>query len=232
MNISHLYTKISIPESEQSDEKKKKLLYLTNFRHKYSFVYLSLISGMSLYGYSKDDILKWMDLSMFKPQQGAFIGYDPHPLINTQFFEDFIYVNFDNVEDLGHPDIDWVTYPDLKEIFKRWEWFEDNDSNEDINIEVIKADDLKFDTHNRVHYKHFERWKLANTLVKIYGVEKGFKYLRLICSNNIKDKELQADCITAARHNKPVNIWAVNRLNSHHGFQIKLNIQDNVVDES
>lgn len=228
----HVYTKISIPESEQSDEKKKKLLYLTNFRHKYSFVYLSLISGMSLYGYSKDDILKWMDLSMFKPQQGAFIGYDPHPLINTQFFEDFIYVNFDNVEDLGHPDIDWVTYPDLKEIFKRWEWFEDNDSNEDINIEVIKADDLKFDTHNRVHYKHFERWKLANTLVKIYGVEKGFKYLRLICSNNIKDKELQADCITAARHNKPVNIWAVNRLNSHHGFQIKLNIQDNVVDES
>jgi hypothetical protein len=41
---------------------------------------------------------------MFKPQQGAFIGYDEHPLINTRFFEDFIYVNFDNIEDYI---VDW-----------------------------------------------------------------------------------------------------------------------------
>lgn len=227
----HVYTKISIPESEVNDFNKKRLLYLTNFRHKYSFVYIALLSGMDKLGYSKENILKWMDLAMFKPQQGAFIGYDSHPLINSGFFEDFIYVNFDNVEDIGHPDIDWVTYPDLKEIFKRWEYFED-DSDDDINIKVIDAAELSFDTHNKVHYKHFERWKLANTLVQIYGLEKGYKYLRTICSNNIKDKELQADCITASRHNKPVNIWAVNRLNSVHGFKIKLNIQDNAFDES
>ena len=226
----HIYTKISIPQDE-NDIDKKKLLYLTNFRHKYSFVYLATIYAMDELKFTKDDVLKWMDLSMFKPQQGAFIGYDPKPVINTHFFEDFIYVNFDNVEDIGNPDIDWVTYPDLKEIFKRWEWFENKD-DEALDIKIIKADDLEFDAHNKIHYKHHERWRLANTLVKIYGLEKGFNYLRLICSNNIKDKELQADCITASRHNKPVDIWAVNRLNTQHGFKIKLNIQDESFNES
>ena len=226
----HIYTKIDIPQTEEDDIDKKKLLYLTNFRHKYSFVYIACLSAMNELGFSKDELVKWMDLMMFKPQQGAFIGYDEHPLINTQFFSDFIYVNFDNVEDIGHPDIDWVTYPDLKELFKRWEWFEDD--NESLNIEVIDKPDLEFDTHNKVHYKHFERWRLANTLVKIYGLEKGFKYLRLVCSNNIKDKELQADCITASRHDKPVDVWAVNRLNTQHGFKIKLDIDDVSFDES
>lgn len=230
-NGLHIYTKIAIPQSDEEDIKKKKLLYLTNFRHKYSFVYLACLSGMELFGYSKDDILKWMDLAMFKPQQGAYIGYDEHPLISTKFFEDFIYVSFDNVEDIGHPDIDWVTYPDLKEIFKRWEWFEDGEE-EDLQVEVLEANDLEFDTHNKVHYKHFERWRLANTLVKLYGLEKGTKYLRMICANSVKDKELQADCITANRHKKPIDVWAVNRLNSQHGFKIKLDIQDTSFDES
>ena len=227
----HVYTKIAIPQNEDEDINKKKLLYLTNFRHKYSFVYLACVSGMDKFGYSKDDILKWMDLAMFKPQQGAYIGYDEHPLISTKFFEDFIYVSFDNVEDIGHPDIDWVTYPDLKEVFKRWEWFEDEE-RDDVNIEVLDKPDLEFDTHNKVHYKHFERWRLANTLVKLYGLDKGFKYLRMICANSVKDKELQADCVTANRHQKPVDVWAVNRLNSAHGFQIKLNVQDSSFDEA
>lgn len=227
----HIYTKIAVPQTDQNDYQKKKMLYLVNFRHKYSFVYLSSLSAADELGFTKDDVLKWMDLAMFKPQQGAFIGYDEHPLINTHFFEEFIYVNFDNAEDIGHPDVDWLTYPDLKSIFKRWEWFEDND-NADLNVEVTEAKDLDTDIKNKVHYKHFERWRLANTLVKIYGLEKGYKYLRLICSNNIKDKELQADCVTASRHNKPVDVWAVNRLNTQHGFKIKLNIQDESFDES
>lgn len=227
----HVYTKIAVPQTDQNDDQKKKMLYLVNFRHKYSFVYLSCLSAADELGFTKDDVLKWMDLAMFKPQQGAFIGYDEHPLINTHFFEEFIYVNFDNVEDIGHPDVDWLTYPDLKSIFKRWEWFEDND-NTDLNVEVTEAKDLDTDIKNKVHYKHFERWRLANTLVKIYGLEKGYKYLRLICSNNIKDKELQADCVTASRHDKPVDVWAVNRLNAQHGFKIKLNIQDESFDES
>lgn len=225
----HVYTKIAVAESDDDDTKKKKLLYLTNFRHKFSFVYLACLSAAEDIGFTKDELLKWMDLMMFKPQQGAFIGYDPHPLINTKFFEDFIYINFDNIEDIGHPDIDWITHPDLKMIFKRWEWFEEEESQ--LNVEVLDKPELEVDTHNKVHYKHFERWRLANTLVNLYGKDQGYTYLRMICANTIKDKELQADCITAARHAKPVDPWAVGRLNSVHGFKIKLNIQDESFDE-
>lgn len=226
----HVYTKIAIPESDNVDSKKNKILYLTNFRHKYSFVYLACLSAAEELAFTKEDLLKWMDLMMFKPQQGAFIGYDPRPLINTRFFEDFIYVNFDNIEDIGHPDIDWITHPDLKILFKRWEWFEED--NTPIDIEVIDKPLLEFNTHNKVHYKHFERWRLANTLVGLYGKDQGYNYLRLICANTVKDKELHADCITAARHKKPIDPWAVSRLNSVHGFKIKLNIQDSTFDET
>lgn len=227
----HVYTKIAIPESDDEDIKKRKLLYFTNFRHKYSFVYIACLSAMEELGFTKDDLMKWMDLMMFKPQQGAFIGYDPKPLINTRFFEDFIYVNFDNVESMGSPEIDWITHPDLKLLFKRWEWFGE-DSNGQLQVEVLDKPLLDIDTKTKVHYKHFERWRLANTLVSLYDQDQGYKYLRMICANTIKDKELQADCITAKRYQKPVDPWAVNRLNSVHGFKIKLNIQDESFDES
>lgn len=216
----HIYTKIQIPENVD-DADKKKSIFLVNFRHKYSFVYLACLKLQDEIGFTSDQLVRWMDLAMFKPQQGAFIGYDPHPLINSGFFQDFIYVNFDNFEDAGYTE-DWVTHPDLKEIFKRWEWFEDK--GEEAEVEVKEAKLLEFDTHNKKHYKHHERWRLANTLVKLYGLEKGFQYLRMICTNDIKDKELQSDCITASRHQKPADVWAINRLNTYHGFKIKLNI--------
>lgn len=227
----HVYTKISIPQTEENSSDKKKLLYLTNFRHKYSFVYLILVSGIQEFGYCKDDILKWMDLMMFKPQQGAFIGYDPKPLINSQFFSEFIYINFDNVEDIGHPDVDWVSHPDLKAIFSRWEFFE-HDDNDEVKVNILDKPKPIFDTHNKVHYKHHERWRLANTLVNLYGKDCAYEYLRNICSNNIKDKELEADCATAARYKKPADPWAVNRLNSVHGFKIKMDIDSGEFDES
>ena len=230
----HVYTKIRVPED--IDSQKRKLLYLTNFRHKYSFVYLACTKIISDLrnpdgtGVTKDQLMKWMDFAMFKPQQGAFIGYDPEPLINTHFFEDFIYVNFDNVEDMGHPDVDWVTYPDLREAFKRWEWFEEDD--QPATIEVKDAPLLGVDTHNKIHYKHFERWRLANTLVSLYGLEQGAKYMRMICSNEIATKEIQADCVTASRHQKPIDPWAVNTLNKIHGFSIKVNIDQEEKDLS
>ena len=227
----HVWTKIAVPEKDNDDVKKKRLLFLTNFRHKYSFVYLSILSGCDKLGYTKNDILKWMDLAMFKPQQGAIIGYDPHPLISSHFFEDFIYVNFDSIDDIGCPELDWITYPDLKEVFKRFDTFVDDERN-NIQIEVTDKPLLEFDTHNKVHYKHNERWRLANTLVSLYGFEQGYKYLRMITSNNVKDKELQADCITANKYKKPVDPWAVDRLNNAHGFKIKLNIENETFDET
>lgn len=227
----HVWTKIAVPEKDNEDVKKKRLLFLTNFRHKYSFVYLSILSGAEKLGYTKSDILRWMDLSMFKPQQGAIIGYDPHPLISSHFFEDFIYVNFDSIDDIGCPELDWITYPDLKEVFKRFDSFVDDEKN-NIQVSVLDKPLLEFDTHNKVHYKHNERWRLANTLVSLYGFEQGYKYLRMITSNAVKDKELQADCITANKYKKPVDPWAVDRLNNVHGFKIKLNIENETFDES
>lgn len=228
----HIYTKIQVPQSTDGDHKKSKILYMTNFRHKYSFVYLACLKivekNQSL---SKDDVMRWMDMSMFKPQQGAFIPYDEHPLLSTKFFEDFIYVNFDNVEDMGHPDVDWVAHPDLKEIFKRWEWFED-DSYGSPSVEPTSAPELEVDTKNRYHYKHFERWRLANTLVRLYGQEKGYEYLRKICTPDIRDKELQSDCYTASRHNKEIELWAVRRLNKYHGFKIKVQVDSEETDMS
>lgn len=226
----HIYTKIMVSEQEQADINRKKLLYLTNFRHKYSFVYIACLSAAEELGFTKEQLIEWMDLMMFKPQQGIFISYDERPLINSKFFEDFIYVNFDNIEDLGHPDIDWITHPDLKILFKRWEWFEDD--KDKVDIQVTDKPLLEFDSHNKIHYKHFERWRLANTLVNLYGESQGYQYLRMICSNNIKDKELQADCQTATRHKKPIDTWAVNRLNTQHGFKIKVSIEGESIDES
>lgn len=221
----HIYTKIQIPLSDDNDFKKKKIIYFTNFRHKYSFVYICCMKFLSELGKTEDDLLKWMDLSMFRPSQGAFIPYDPQALISSQFFEDFIYVCFDNVEDMGNPDVDWVSYAPLKKIFKRWEWFEcggpDDDSGE-VKVTISDAPEIDIrDGVSKYHYKHAERWKLANTLVQIYGLEQGYKYMRAICTNDTTDKEIYGDCSTAARHNKAVDPWAITRLNKYHGFKIK-----------
>lgn len=230
----HIYTKITVPEEYQEDLKKRKLLFLTNFRHKYSFIYLACLSAMETLGFTKEDLQKWMDISMLRPAQGAYIGYDSHPLISTRFFEDFIYICFDNVEDIGHPEIDWVSHPDLKVIFSRWEWFEESeDDAPSVELANSKAEAGPDGAeHAKVHYKHQERWRLANTLVNIFGLQQATRYMRSITSNKVPDKELVADCTTAARHQKPIDPWAVNRLNRNHGFHIKLNVENIQVGES
>lgn len=239
----HIYTKIAVPNDIKDDVQRARLLFWTNFRHKYSFVYIACLSAMKeLQGtedeFTEDDLTKWMDFAMMRPAQGAFLGYDDTPYINARFAEDFIYICFDNIEDTGHPEIDWVTYPKLKQTFQRQEFFADeigdtpvtdilNEKDEDGHL----IDSVQV-TGQKIHYKHAERWKLANTLVHLYGVQRGYSYLRAICSNNVKDKELQADCQTAARYNKDVDVWAVNRLNKNHGFNIKIKIEDKEIEEA
>ena len=238
----HIYTKIAIQENlggiiesmgyqtgSITDTARKRLLYLTNFRHKYSFVYIACLAVADELGFTKENLLSWMDKSMGRPQQGAFIGYDPHPFINTGFFEDFIYTDFDNATEIGAIEVDWISHPDLRSIFKGQEWMELNEDN-GLNI-TAEADDLIVNAHTKIHYKHNERWRLANTLVALYDKVQGYQYLRMICSNDIKDRELQSDCETAKRHKKSIDPWAVNRLNSVHGFNIKMNIADESFDE-
>ena len=150
----HIYTKIQIPISDEDDLKKKRILYFTNFRHKYSFVYISCKKVLNKLNATEEDLLKWMDLAMFRPQQGVFIPYDKDALFSTQFFEDFIYVCFDNVEDMGDPDVDWVSYPPLKQIFKRWEWFE-KETDDEININIKSAPEI--DLTNGVQKYHYKQ---------------------------------------------------------------------------
>lgn len=230
----HVYTKIALPDDESEGLSKKKLVYLANFRHKFSFVYIACLNAMETIGFTKADLTKWMDLSMFRPAQGAFIGYDPNIMINVNFFEDFIYFCFDNVEDLGHPEIDWVTYPELKEAFARWEWFEESEDNTVTTTLLNDASEAGPDgkVHDKVHYKHNERWRIANTLVNIFAARDAngkitnvalpIRYMRAVVSNKVPDKEIIADCQTAGRHGKPIDPWAVGRLNSVHGFNIKI----------
>jgi hypothetical protein len=237
----HVYTKIAIPEEinvpmmqgyikdESTDLTRRKLLFMTNFRHKFSFVYIACLAAADELGFTKENLCQWLDFHMDKPQQGAIIGYDPHPFINTGFFEDFIYVDFDNASEIGAQDVDWISHPDLKEMFKGKEWFETENDTLSVSATV---EDLPVETRNKFHYKHNERWRLANTLVALYGKVQGHEYLRMICSNNIKDVELTGLCDTASRHNKGVDPWAVNRLNSAHGFNIKMTIEDKEFDET
>lgn len=249
-NGLHIYTKITIAVDDDNLERKRRL-YMANFRHKYSFVYIACCNILDELNskldtpVTRERLIDWIDMSMCKPQQGGFIPYDANVMINSNFFEDFIYVNFDNVEDLGTPDIDWVTHPDLQDVFSRYEYFTPSDPGEEdasIKISAYSKDDPIFDVHQRYHYKHNERWRLANTLVQLYGerdangyiidIRKPYNYLRRICTLDIKDKELEADCMTARRYNKPVDAWAVNRLNQRHGFNIKMNIENNPIDDS
>lgn len=227
----HVYTKIAIPEDFEDNLQKMRLLYLANFRHKYSFLYIACMDALEGLGKTKEDLVKWIDLSMHKPAQGAFVPYDKNAMISTNFFEDFIYICFDNVEDLGHPEIDWITHPELKELFGCLEWNEDS-KNDTPEISVLEKDVDEKAIQNKVHYKHHERWRLANTLTNLYGKTDGYRYLRAIVSNKVRSQELKADIETAWRHKKPIDIWAVTRLNNNHGFSIKLDIEDQEVKEA
>lgn len=230
-NGLHIYTKIAVPESDENDYEKERLLYLTNFRHKYSFVYIACLKEAEKLGIEKEQLMKWLDVAMAKPQQGAFIPYDKDAMFSTHFFEDFIYICFDTTEDLGYPALDWVSHPDLKQMFARWDWFENDQDTPEVEVTDIGADPDN-GSNTKIHYKHADRWRMANTLVRLYGLEKGYRYLRRICSEKTRDKELMADCQTAARHQKPVDAWAINRLNTIHGFHIKMNVPKQDVEGS
>ena len=75
------------------------------------------------------------------------------------------------------------------------------------------------------HYKHAQRWQLANTLTAIYGFDKALQIMCQICSGT-EYKELKGDIKTASIHNKPISLWAVSELNKYHGFKIKVKGDD------
>lgn len=224
----HVWTKIT-PISYK--EENKKIEYLCNFRHKYSYLYIVLTKHMQEVGYTKDDIFDWMDMAMAKPQQGIFITSDSKALLSTNFIDLRLDANFETAFDTGLESIDWISHPDLKNIFSKLEWF-NTENNQKKSVEISKISDINdVDPSKciRRHYKHAQRWQLANTLTSIYGYDKALQYMCAICDGT-EYKELRGDVKTASIHDKPISVWAVKQLNKYHGFNIKIE-DDNIYKE-
>lgn len=218
----HVWTKITPISTEREN---LRVEYLCNFRHKYSYVYIILTKYAKQFGYSEDKIEEFMDMAMAKPQQGIFITSDDAPLMSTNFKDLRLDVNFEPAFNLGVESIDWIAHPNLKAIFSKLEWFNNEAFDSKVNVEltdVSNINDRDITKSVRKHYKHLQRWQLANTLTNIYGFEKALQYMVEICENT-PFKELRGDVKTAEIHNKPITIWAVKQLNKFHGFKIKIN---------
>ena len=215
----HVWTKITPFATEHDHER---IEYIVNFRHKYSYIYIVLLQYMNKFGYTKDDIINYMDMAMCKPQQGIFISSDDHPLLNSNFKALRLDINFESALTNGIESINWISHSDLKDIFRKLEWFNNdvvNNSVEVSNVSGINERDVK--KNKRIHYKHTQRWQLANTLTSLYGEEKALQIMQEICEGT-PYKELKGDVKTASIHNKPISLWAVKALNNDHGFNIKV----------
>lgn len=217
----HIWTKITTISITPDN---KKIEYLCNFRHKYSYVYIVLLKHANELGYSKEQIIDFMDMAMAKPQQGIFIASDKL-YINTNFIDLRLDVNFESAFNTGIESINWISHPDLKNIFAKLEWFNNDLFKNEINInksdiESIGDRDITKSLGSK-HYKHNHRWQLANTLTSVFGEDKALEIMKEICKNT-PERELRGDIKTAAIHNKPISIWAINELNNVHGFKINL----------
>lgn len=220
MKSIHIWTKIKVRSTEFD---RKKTEYLCNFRHKYSILYIVLSKYAKKYGYTKDDIFRFMDMAMAKPQQGAFISADDKAMLNMYFKDNYFDKDFSSAYNNGIESIDWITHPDLRSTFAKLDWFVKNDNEAAVEVESldnIDERDMKR-AKGRQHYKHAQRWQLANTLTNLYGEVKALQVMTEICSGT-DTSELRGDVKTAAIHNKPISIWAVDELNRQHGFNIKL----------
>ncbi|MCH5167456.1 MAG: DEAD/DEAH box helicase family protein [Erysipelotrichales bacterium] len=216
----HVWTKI-VPMSLNHEN--RKIEYLCNFRHKYSYLYIVLSKYMKRFGYDKDQIFQFMDMAMAKPQQGAFISSDERAMMNTNFIDLRLDVNFESAFDTGIESINWISHPDLKPMFSKLEWF-NSDKNNDTTIDsdnISNINDRDISKSVRKHYKHAQRWQLANTLAAIYGYDKALQIMTEICAKT-EYKELKGDVKTATVHNKPISLWAIKELNKNHGFNIKV----------
>ncbi len=218
-NGVHVYTKILVQKDFENKFDKINILYKANYRHKCSLCYIASISPGLQHGFTKEEVSEWFDMAMFRPAQGVFVTNDRNILISSNFYEDFIYVDFDVVTDMGHPDIDWLSCDILKYKFKRWEWF---GNTPQTKIDVVDNGSIDGVNNNQTHYKHFARWRIANTLVSLYGLEKGYELIKKVCTG-VDHTELYGDCSTAYRHAKGIDEWAVKILNDKHGFNIKIN---------
>ena len=220
----HVWTKIR-PISISYENRKTE--FLCNFRHKYSYIYIILSKYKNNLQYTDDDMIKYLDMSMERPTQGIFIPSDSKSIINMNFQDLRLDVNFESAFSCGIESIDWITHPDLKNLFRKLEWFNTDRSTDDIQVQNISGIDDRDPKKSlgKRHYKHAQRWQLANTLTSIYGYDAALQLMKEICKGT-PTKELAGDVKTASIHNKPISTWAIKELNSQHGFNLKIKSED------
>lgn len=224
----HVWTKINVGTDYTVS---KEAEFICNYRHKYSFIYLVLREFATELGYTEDDILKYMDMAMCKPQQGIFLAHDEDILLSTNFVDETLPYNVSaslNDKYLAC----WLNDPVLEDVFKKHEWFSKDNTVDDISIEnvVFDADaECPVIVNNKRHYKHAQRWQLANTLTALYGASKALVMMMSLCPHTPKG-ELAGDVKTAQTHNKPVSKWAIKELNNQFGLEIRYN--DTTSDET
>lgn len=228
----HVWTKITPISVSISN---RRVEFSCNFRHKYSYIYITLCKYMEKYHYTIEDIIhNYLDMAMAKPQQAIFISSDNTALMSTNFKDFRLDVNFESAFNIGIEGIDWINHPDLKGVFARLEWFANNQNDTGNLINLSNIDDIgDYDLtkdKGKKHYKHNQRWQLANTLTALFGENKAYSIMQSICKDT-NPRELYSDVKTAKIHNKPISIWAVRELNNYHGFNIKIkeDIQDKLV---
>ena len=218
----HVWTKIK-PIS--IDLASRRIEFRCNFRQKYSYIYIILSKYMNRFGYSKEDIIHYLDNAMAKPQQGVFISSDSNALMNTFFRDLRLDATFESAVNTGIESINWITHPDLKAVFAKLEWFDNDAFNKENNVDISNIEGIDERNPRKdkgpIHYKHNQRWQIANTLNAIYGADKAMELIVQICAGTSR-KELKGDIRTANFHKKPISKWAVNELNEKHGFCIKI----------
>ena len=223
----HVWTKIS---TISTTHEQRKIEYLCNFRHKFSYLYIVLSKYCDKFGYTKEKILDYMDMAMAKPQQGIFITSDDTAMMSTNFVDLRLDVNFESAFNTGIESINWISHPELKQLFSKLEWFNNDKFSAESHVELSEVSNInEHDPSKSVkkHYKHAQRWQLANTLTAIYGADKALQIMTQICLDT-DYKELKGDVKTAEIHNKPISIWAVKELNRCHGYNIKLKNADEI----
>lgn len=222
----HVWTKITPISIEPG---KKRIEYLCNFRHKYSYIYIILLNYVSKNSYNRSQIVDFMDMAMAKPQQGIFISSDKTAKLNTNFQDLRLDVNFETAFDNGIASVNWLSHEDLKDIFSKLEWFNNENFDATSNVDISKISNIEDRDTSKAfgkrHYKHAQRWQLANTLNALYGADKAYEIMCQICLQT-SQRELKGDVQTAKIHNKPISIWAVKELNKNHGFKIKVDIDE------
>ena len=93
-------------------------------------------------GYEKEQIEDFMDMAMAKPQQGIFIPSDDTAMLCTNFLDRRLDVNFEPALESGVESIDWISHPDLKKIFSKLEWFNNEKFDREANLEISEISNV------------------------------------------------------------------------------------------